>query len=354
MKKGDFDREGKGGMGHDDRNERTTGFKRANAMRERLRAKTISEELHPPREHHDDAPDLLDSLVFLLSSEPMTGVEEIRAAIENVLGATPPTDDPEAEQLAALTESLAVVTCAGWTFGVRVEAMPFFDDVAVAARKIPELRLRAAIEDHAAYLAVDLFDAPNDASPTERRSVLGKFLGALAPSNTLALHRPVTGQSALFTAEASKALLHGFVDEALQPGDQPIPIAGIDGEDPRLVAAVAEANRRLDEFLTAFAQRQPGDTFAVKMPFADDAGQEFMWVSVTHIDDKGFHGLLDNEPAFVKTVKEGETVHVPRKNLNDWMYVSNGELHGGFTLKVLGEKLTRPTRDRKRNHDDAA
>ncbi|MCZ2341180.1 MAG: DUF2314 domain-containing protein, partial [Bacteroidales bacterium] len=61
-------------------------------------------------------------------------------------------------------------------------------------------------------------------------------------------------------------------------------IALIADNDAELTAATAEAVERFGEFLTRFEHRRPGDTFAVKVPFTDDYGREYMWVMVTAVD----------------------------------------------------------------------
>lgn len=119
---------------------------------------------------------------------------------------------------------------------------------------------------------------------------------------------------------------------------------GLPDDDPELKAAVAEANSRFNEFLTALADRAPADTFAVKAPFTDDFGREYMWVTVSGVDGSHIYGKLDNDPATVRTVRRGQTVRVARSLLNDWLFVRGSERVGGFTVPVL---------DRKRN-DKAA
>lgn len=124
-------------------------------------------------------------------------------------------------------------------------------------------------------------------------------------------------------------------------GGLPLPaVAVLPDDDPKLAAAAAEANRRFGEFLAAFESRRPGETFAVKVPFADDYGREFMWVNVASVDDRFVIGRLDNRPAYVRAVRAGQKVRVPRTGLNDWLIVRGGELVGGFTLKVIQQRAS--------------
>lgn len=324
-------------MAHHDRNRRTAGYTRVSAVRERMRMKDglsplAADEL--AQHTHDST----EALVLLMRDVPAITPEEVRAAADSVLGEIL-TEDMEAEEMAATTGAIAVVCNGGWAIGVRADTGSYFADADAVADGVPELRLRTAVRGHGGFLAVELYAAPREVAPEDRLRVIGRVLAALAPNDTAALYHPDSGRVGLFTPQATAALTDGRVDDAFRPTDHPVPIAGVDGDDPRMAAAAAEANRRLGEFLTAFAARRPDDTFAVKVPFADSAGLEYMWVSVTAVDDAEFVGRLDNQPAFVRTFRVGQTVRVSRADLNDWLYVRGGKLHGGFTLRLLGDRL---------------
>jgi uncharacterized protein YegJ (DUF2314 family) len=127
-----------------------------------------------------------------------------------------------------------------------------------------------------------------------------------------------------------------LVDDAPSPT---VPLAGLPDDDPQLKAAVAEATERFDEFLTALSDRAPADMFAVKAPFTDDFGREYMWVAVSAVDESHIYGRLDNDPATVRTVRRGQPVRVPRGLLNDWLFVRGGQRVGGFTVRLIETRL---------------
>ena len=116
-------------------------------------------------------------------------------------------------------------------------------------------------------------------------------------------HRPNRWRIA--AGERGNALppLYDDPPDVLDPPAPSVPIANVSDDDPQLRAAVAEANSRFDEFLMALADRAPADTFAVKAPFTDDFGREYMWVAVSDVDGSHIYGRLDNDPATVRTVK---------------------------------------------------
>jgi uncharacterized protein YegJ (DUF2314 family) len=127
-------------------------------------------------------------------------------------------------------------------------------------------------------------------------------------------------------------------DDPAPPTPPAVPMVSISEDDPRYIDAVAEANRRFDEFLSAFEVRTPADLFEVKSAFRDDFGKEFMWFTVSQVDEDYIHGMLDNDPAQVKSVKRGQRVKILRKQVNDWLYVREGQFYGGFTVKIVQDK----------------
>ncbi|MFO0851918.1 MAG: DUF2314 domain-containing protein [Gemmataceae bacterium] len=324
-------------MANEDRNRRSAGYRRVNAVFERLRAKADRLAARPPAAEPLAPPDPTapgSRLVLLLADPPAVTPAGLRRAA----GAAFPT----AGRLGVTAApSGVVVRAGGWGLTVAVGTGPVVDPA--AADRLAEQRLRAAVRDHAGWLAVEVEAAPAGATDLKRAAAAGRLLAAAAPADALALYRPGTGRVGLYTPAAAALLADGLVAPAFRPLDHPVPIAGVADGDPRMSAAVAEANRRFGEFLAALSAREPGETFAVKVPFADPNGREFMWVSVAAVDDAYIFGRLDNEPAFVKTVAAGEPVRVPRAELNDWLYVRDGHLYGGFTLRLLDDTL-RPGR----------
>jgi uncharacterized protein YegJ (DUF2314 family) len=323
-------------MADNDRNRRAAGWRRVNAVFERLRAKadrtpaavTAADAVAPPDQA---APGCRLVLLVALPAPPDADALSLAAA-----AAFPDEEDVEVGENGYLQVG-------GWAFRATAGAGPLLPPD--AADRLPELRLQAAAREHAGWLAVEVTDAPDGTSAATRASLAGRLLAALAPADALALFRPSTGRVSLYTPAAAGQLRAGRAAAAFRPADQPVPIAGVADDDPRLTAAAAVARNRFGEFLAALAERGPADTFAVKVPFADDHGREFMWVAVDSVDATHIVGRLDNRPAFVRAVHLGERVLVARADLNDWLYVRGGELHGGFTLKLLDEHLKPPRSD---------
>lgn len=114
-------------------------------------------------------------------------------------------------------------------------------------------------------------------------------------------------------------------------GRQP-PVMLIEDDDPQLKAAVEEARPRWPEFILAFEQRQPNQTFAVKKLFRDGEQREWMWVHVSSLTAELIKGKLGNTSASVQNVREGDHVVVGVSEIGDWVHPRGEGLVGGFSL----------------------
>lgn len=90
------------------------------------------------------------------------------------------------------------------------------------------------------------------------------------------------------------------------------------------------------ELITALQNPKPTmDGFAVKKPFRAGGGFEHIWVGEVRWDGSAFTGTVNNEPVDTKEVRFGQTVTVRPDEISDWMYIDNGTLKGGYTIRAL-------------------
>ncbi len=222
---------------------------------------------------------------------------------------------------------------------------PYFDDPDAVAESVREIRVSQAIEQHRAWVAVDIVQWFGEDDATGRRQgyrMIARLLAELADENCLAVVEPIDGRVFLYDPTTEEKLRSEDPLEALCDWYYP-PVLAIEADDPELQAAVNEARRRWPEFVAAFESRheeQGGDDppFLVKAPFTDGEHVEYMWVRVTGIENDVVYGVLENTPANVRSVKEGNRVRVRLDNLNDWMCILDGQPAGAFTLQVLAKK----------------
>jgi uncharacterized protein YegJ (DUF2314 family) len=117
-------------------------------------------------------------------------------------------------------------------------------------------------------------------------------------------------------------------------------VTSVADDDARMNAAIAKAKATVDTFIAALKSPKPGQKdFSVKMPFVDGEHTEHMWLAPVSYDGKVFRGIVNNEPQSVKNVRLGQEVEVAPPGISDWMYVENGKIVGGRTIRVLRETL---------------
>jgi uncharacterized protein YegJ (DUF2314 family) len=140
----------------------------------------------------------------------------------------------------------------------------------------------------------------------------------------------------------------GMADKAKKKAVHAAGILWLEGEDPEMVAAIAEAQRTFGQYrkeLRREARRAKPvlDDAAVKVffpsPNAPRAG-EHLWVNEVQFGDEEMQGTLRNDASWLPGLREGARVSFTADRVSDWFFVTNGVVHGGFTVKVVLRHLT--------------
>jgi uncharacterized protein YegJ (DUF2314 family) len=216
-------------------------------------------------------------------------------------------------------------------------AAPYFDP-GHPARQIPELRIRNIVEEHAAWLSVDLLHPfENDLTPVLLYPFIFRLIRELADEETMAIFRPETGEINVWTPEVA-ARLGSFdpLDDFAKPVHSPV--IEVSDEDPRMHEAVAEAHRRFPEFRERWASRSSGDAFLVKasIPKEGRGGSEVIWIEVTGLEPDFIHGTLANQPVELDNLNAGDIVEIAVDKLYDWAIAGEGtEPLGLFTEQIV-------------------
>lgn len=111
--------------------------------------------------------------------------------------------------------------------------------------------------------------------------------------------------------------------------------------DKAMDQAVREAQRTLGTFMAALASPKPGRTgFAVKKRCIEGNSCEHIWLADVRFDGRVLRGKVDNNPVDTKSLRLGQKVTVRPEELSDWMYVENGRLVGGYTVRAYYRTLS--------------
>jgi uncharacterized protein YegJ (DUF2314 family) len=210
----------------------------------------------------------------------------------------------------------------------------YFDNMQGVLEYVQELRLRKAVEEHQAWLSVDLISLHDkNAAPESAYPRIARLIAELAGPDCVGLFQPGPGRISVWDEALENKLrgpdcLEAFGVEAN------VPVIGVEDDDPRMKAAVEQARARWPEFVEAF-QKRDGENFSIKAPITADNRREFIWVEVNGLEPEYIHGTLANNPVDLGNLKMGDRVEVPLKDLNDWAFLRNGEAVGMFTVKVV-------------------
>jgi uncharacterized protein YegJ (DUF2314 family) len=114
----------------------------------------------------------------------------------------------------------------------------------------------------------------------------------------------------------------------------------VPAEDAEMNAAMQQARGQVTDFVERLQKPRAADrNFSVKMPIWDGGQVEHFWIADLRHDSGVFRGTLGNDPELIRGHRFGELVSVPMKDISDWMYVDRDRLVGGFTIRVLRNRM---------------
>jgi len=130
-------------------------------------------------------------------------------------------------------------------------------------------------------------------------------------------------------------------------GKRPVadPVIPVSADDPQMNAAIEKARTTVPTFINALRAPKKNAGFSVKMAFIDGKHTEHMCLDAVRYDGKQFHGTVNNDPENVSNVKLGDQASIDASKISDWMYIENRKLVGGYTIRVLRDKLTGKERE---------
>jgi len=143
----------------------------------------------------------------------------------------------------------------------------------------------------------------------------------------------------------------GYVSKDENNGDAAYSVTN---EDEEMNKAVLEAQKTYNDFLSALKKQDSlMENFSVKMRFDyGDNNGEHMWLDDLYFKNEKLFGVLSSDPIEVKTVKSGDTLEVVRNRISDWMYLRNNKLVGGYTIKVLYNKMSEKEKEEFKSQID--
>ena len=111
-------------------------------------------------------------------------------------------------------------------------------------------------------------------------------------------------------------------------------------EDERMNAAISEAKQNLPLFLDAYAKRTPTQSgFHLKARFESGDDVEHVWIKDVESSMGELRGTIANDPKMAG-IEFGQRIALDKEQVTDWMYLDNGYLVGGYTVKAVRAGLS--------------
>ncbi len=122
-------------------------------------------------------------------------------------------------------------------------------------------------------------------------------------------------------------------------------IYGVTSDDNEMNNAIKKANETLVQFDEALKSNNSNyKYFALKTRFTTVSGGEHIWLSKIVMKDNNYFGVIDNLPQSTTEVKIGDTIKIENNNISDWMYIDDKKLAGGYTIRLLRQRMNKEER----------
>jgi len=116
--------------------------------------------------------------------------------------------------------------------------------------------------------------------------------------------------------------------------------------------AVARARATLPIFWASFAAWRPWETgHSLKIRVANDANDgEYIWVAdVKTLGDGRYSGRFANTPMYLPGRQLRDAIEFAEADISDWMFMRNGRIVGGETIRLLLKSLPKADADALRS-----
>lgn len=138
--------------------------------------------------------------------------------------------------------------------------------------------------------------------------------------------------------------------DAAQPGQARVHSVSADGDtaflvasnDSNMLAARRDAQCTLHEFVRRFESAPATQAeLMLKAAFHDSVNTEHLWMRVHRIvGDSLYQGVVENDPGVLRHLAYGDTVDVPRRDVDDWFAVDADTLVAGFSIRARRRTLS--------------
>lgn len=274
------------------------------------------------------------AFVILLRNSCELTMEDFQHVCRQALGISPNTstflDKPEPSS-PSFTPVKYGVKCNQGIIGVNFQASPYPIDPVKLVLANPGFDPNNTFFKHQSWLSVNWLASDKPQDDSQVLKWLAKVAAQYINDNALGIYYVPTNQ------------IHDITPTtiALLKSNTPMQALTIESTDSHadvqteLAAARQQAHEQWDLFVMAFHKNNRANNFHVKaifpLPYYD---VEHLWIQVSQIHQTNLEGRFATPPQHL-TNKIGDPTIVNLKDIEDWLYLEDKVLVGGFTIKAI-------------------
>ncbi|WP_339028562.1 DUF2314 domain-containing protein [Bradyrhizobium symbiodeficiens] len=129
--------------------------------------------------------------------------------------------------------------------------------------------------------------------------------------------------------------------------DDRSPIVDVRTTDPEMNTAIARARGTLPTFWASYESPKPSEEgHPLKVRFSTRKGGEHIWIAeVKKLSGGGYSGFFANQPRDLPGKRAGDKIEFTEADISDWMFMRNGKIVGGETIKPTLKSLPKADAD---------
>lgn len=113
-----------------------------------------------------------------------------------------------------------------------------------------------------------------------------------------------------------------------------------------MAAAVGQARDSLPYFFKELQAAGKNNVhFSVRVLVQDQMFSEELWLTDLVLETSNIRGRVGNKPEEVRNIDMNDIISVSTNSISDWMFVVNGTLVGGFTIRAYRASLAPADRE---------
>lgn len=282
--------------------------------------------------------------VVMLRTKPQALTEsDVRGAVRRAFKAeakvnTTPSDDGRAITFLILSDDIPPL-------GIICAKQPYMspEEAQEVAEHLEHEVARTAMTQHKAWISIDAVGIDSTIGKKHvaaAHALCAKLAAEFVDDDCMLLFLPASNRVAQVNATTTDQLRAGELDTLFGDDDLHAPIFRPAADDAEVAAAMAEAQRRLPEFLNAVSTGTKDKPALFKARFnvaqSGQEGNEYIWLSLNSVTAQGLTGTIENPPLDKSIPPKGTSVTIALDRVVDWLYVdANNKPQGMFVDKVL-------------------